>query len=75
MKQRQVVAADAGSTSVGERSQPDQRPTRVPLGYTLSPEELDKVHGGFAGMFGLMLEERAPRYELIIGPVTVTHTT
>jgi hypothetical protein len=46
MKQLQVVVADAGSTSAGERIQLDQRPTWVPLGYTLSPEELDKVHGG-----------------------------
>jgi hypothetical protein len=46
MKQRQVVAADAGISSVGECIPPDQRLTRVPLGYPLSPEQLDNVHGG-----------------------------
>jgi hypothetical protein len=46
MKQQQVVAADAGRTSAGERIPLDQRPTRVPLGYPLSPEQLDNIHGG-----------------------------
>jgi len=60
MKQLQVVAADAGSTSTGERIQPDQRPTRVPLVYTLSPEELDTVHGGFVGMWSATIGHYVP---------------
>jgi hypothetical protein len=41
-----VVAADAGRTSGGERIQPDLRQIENPLGYKLSPEQMDKVHGG-----------------------------
>jgi len=41
-----VMAADAGRTSAGERGQPDQKRFESTLGYKLSPEQMDKVHGG-----------------------------
>lgn len=42
-----VVAADAGSTSGGERTQPDTRQFEGrPIGYTLSPKQMDKIYGG-----------------------------
>ena len=41
-----MVAADAGSTSGGERSQPDTRQFESPLMYKLTPEQMDEVAGG-----------------------------
>jgi hypothetical protein len=42
-----VVAADAGRTSDGVRSQPeDHRQLSSPVGYKLSPEQMDNVHAG-----------------------------
>jgi hypothetical protein len=41
-----VVAADAERTSGGERTQPDTRQFEGPIGYTLSPEQMDKIYGG-----------------------------
>jgi hypothetical protein len=41
-----VMAADAGRPSGGEKFQPDSRPIESPLGYKLSPEQMDKLYGG-----------------------------
>jgi hypothetical protein len=41
-----VVAADAGRATDGAQIQPDRRQFESPLGYKLSPEQMDKLYGG-----------------------------
>jgi hypothetical protein len=47
-----VAVADAGRPSGGERFQPDSRQIEYPLGYKLSPEQMDKIYGGMSSIEG-----------------------
>jgi len=43
-------AAEAGQPLGDKRRQPDQRPSERGVGYQLSREQLEEMHGGIAGI-------------------------